>query len=138
MVIVQNRKYPEIICVRTVKPLEGLVVHIGFTDGTERDMDLEPYIGTGPIFAPIRNDPELFRRVYVDPETETLTWPNGADIAPETLYYEGTPPWAHSPSQRRLNSRQRKPAIRRARTATKASAKVTPTKRRKLKAASRI
>jgi Protein of unknown function (DUF2442) len=91
--IVQNPKYPEIICARAVEPREGFVVHVTFTDGTERDMDLDPYIGTGPVFAPIRNKPELFRQVYVDLETETLTWPNGADIAPETLYYEGNPPW---------------------------------------------
>ena len=90
----QKQKYPELVCVRAVDPRNGYVVHITFTDGTERDMDLDPYIGTGPVFAPIRNDPDLFRRVFVDPETETLTWPNGADIAPETLFYEGAPPWA--------------------------------------------
>lgn len=88
----QNQKSPELVCVRAVEPRQGYVVHITFTDGTERDIDLDPYIGTGPVFAPIRNDPDLFRRVYVDLETETLTWPNGADIAPETLYYEGPPP----------------------------------------------
>ncbi|MBI5303983.1 MAG: DUF2442 domain-containing protein [Chloroflexi bacterium] len=81
------------ICVRAVKPLAGFKVHVTFTDGTQRVIDLTPYIGTGPVFAPIRNDPALFRRVFVDPETETLTWENGADIAPETLYYDGDPPW---------------------------------------------
>jgi Protein of unknown function (DUF2442) len=101
---VQNPKYPELICVRTVELRHGFVVHVTFTDGTERDIDLDPLIGLGPVFAPIRNDPELFRRVYVDPETETLTWPNGADIAPETLYYDGNPPWlvdeAQTPKRR--------------------------------------
>lgn len=97
--------------VRSVEPRGNFVVHIIFTDGTERDMDLDPYIGTGPVFAPIRKSRGLFRQVYVDPETETLTWPNGADIAPETLYYEGDPPWADGktvtrrPSPRRVTAR---------------------------------
>ena len=91
--LIGNSKYPEIICVRSVKPLTGLRVHVVFTDGSERDIDLEPYLH-GPIFDPIRRNPHLFAAVYVDRETETLTWPNGADIAPETLYYDGNPPWA--------------------------------------------
>jgi hypothetical protein len=93
--LIRNPKYPELVGVRAVEPRERFVVHITFTDGTEREMDLDPYIGTGPVFAPIRHDPLLFRQIYVDPETETLTWPNGADIAPETLYYDGPPPWAN-------------------------------------------
>ncbi len=92
--IVQNTKYPDLVSVRAVEPLGGLVVHVTFSDGTKRDIDLDPFIGSGPMFAPIRRDPGLFRQVYVDPETKTLTWPNGADIAPETLYYGGQPPWA--------------------------------------------
>ncbi len=99
--IIQNEKYLEIVCVRDVQLRDGFVVHLTFTDGTERDVDLDPYIGWGPIFAPIRNDPALFRRVYVDPESQTLAWPNGADIAPGTLYYEGEPPWAKEAKPRR-------------------------------------
>ena len=98
--VMQNSKYPEIICVRSVEPRQGFIVHLVFTDGTERDVDLRPYIGTGPIFAPLRRDPVLFRQVFVDPESQTLTWPNGADIAPETLYYEGPPPWANEAKTR--------------------------------------
>ncbi len=112
--IIENPKYPEIVCVRSVEARHGFVVHLVFTDGTERDIDLDPYIGIGPMFAPLRNDPALFRQVFVDPESQTLTWPNGADIAPETLYYEGTAPWATSvksrsprkQSVRRKNKRQ--------------------------------
>ncbi|MBM3145238.1 MAG: DUF2442 domain-containing protein [Chloroflexi bacterium] len=63
------------------------------TNGSESDLDLEPYL-YGPIFEPIRRNRKLFSLVYVDPDTETLTWPNGADIDPDVLYYDGNPPWA--------------------------------------------
>ena len=58
-----------------------------------RTFDLDPYLH-GPIFEPIRRSPKLFASVYVDADSETLTWPNGADIDPDVLYYNGNPPWA--------------------------------------------
>ncbi len=99
--LVGSSKYPVLVCVHAVRYLGGLQVHLTFTDGTERDMDLGSYLH-GPIFDPLREDPKLFSQVYVDPETETLTWPNGADIAPETLYYEGEPPWVKDERRVRL------------------------------------
>jgi len=90
---VQNEKYPDLVCVRAVKPLDDLRVHVVFTDGSAREIDLDPYL-RGPIFEPIRRNRKLFVSVYVDPDSETLTWPNGADIDPDVLYYDGNPPWA--------------------------------------------
>jgi len=37
------------------------------------------------IFQPLR-DPEYFKTFTVHPEFRTLVWPNGADVAPETLH----------------------------------------------------
>jgi len=42
----------------------------------------------GPVFEPLRDDPELFAQVRVDEEEGTIVWPNGADVAPEMLYRE--------------------------------------------------
>jgi hypothetical protein len=38
-----------------------------------------------PIFEPLR-DPAYFARAYVDPDSRTVTWPNGANFAPDFLY----------------------------------------------------
>ncbi len=89
--IVQS-KYPELVRIRSVETLTGFTMRVTFTDDTRRDINLDSYL-EGPIFAPIRNDPAMFRRVFVD--SGALAWPNGADIDPDTLYYEGTPPWAN-------------------------------------------
>jgi hypothetical protein len=35
---------------------------------------------------PPLHDPAYFRKLSIHPEFQTLCWPNGADIAPETLY----------------------------------------------------
>ena len=76
---------------QTVQPLADFVVRVVFTNGTTRDINLEPHL-TGPIFEPIRRQAELFRQVRV--EFGALTWPNGADIDPDVLYHGGTPDWA--------------------------------------------
>ena len=75
--------------VKAVEPRDKLTVRVQFTNGEERDIDLAPYIGDGPIFRPLRDDPALFRAVTV--EGGTIAWPNGADIDPDVLYL-GLPP----------------------------------------------
>ena len=85
--------YPETLAVRAVEPLAGFTVRVTFSDGSQRAIDLEPYL-FGPIFEPIRSDPEMFRRVFID--HGALAWPNGADLDTDTLYYDGPPPWAES------------------------------------------
>ncbi len=78
--------------VLSAEPLDPPRMRVVFTNGEEREIDLSPYIATGPIFEPVRTDPDFFRAVVVD--GGTLTWPNGADIDPDVLYYGGAPPWA--------------------------------------------
>jgi hypothetical protein len=57
-------------------------IHVVFNDGVENTVDFSAWL-RGPIFQPLK-DQEYFKRFFVD--GGTVTWPNGADIAPETLY----------------------------------------------------
>lgn len=74
-----------LVRVRTVEPLDGFRVRLGFTDQTERIVDLGQFLN-GPIFDPVRRDRGFFRTVTVDQELGTIVWPNGADIDPDVLY----------------------------------------------------
>lgn len=57
-------------------------IRLTFNDGLEALVDFERWL-EGPIFEPLRS-PGYFSRFFV--EGGTVGWPNGADVAPETLY----------------------------------------------------
>ena len=73
--------------VTTVKPLDGYQLYLTFNDGVTKLVDLENEL-YGEVFEPLK-DRALFRQVAVNPETNTVEWPNGADFAPEFLYEVG-------------------------------------------------
>lgn len=60
------------------------VVWLRFRDNTSGEIDLEPELH-GPMFEPLRNK-AVFLQFQIHPEFRTLTWPNGADFAPEFLH----------------------------------------------------
>jgi hypothetical protein len=51
------------------------------------------------VFQPLRN-PEFFALPAVDPVLKTVVWPNGADLAPEYLYYGEETPYGRVEIQR--------------------------------------
>jgi hypothetical protein len=60
----------------------GYRIHLAFQDGREKTVDFTSWL-RGPVFEPLK-DIAYFQRFFV--AGGTVTWPNGADIAPETLY----------------------------------------------------
>ena len=69
--------------VKSARYVSGYKIWISFDDGTSGEIDLENEL-QGPVFDLLK-DPEIFSRISVDPELETIVWPNGADLAPEFL-----------------------------------------------------
>lgn len=82
----------DLVRIRKVEPLDDFNVRLEFTDGTSKDIDLEPYL-RGKVFDPLRMDQTAFRTVHVDERSGTIVWDNGADIDPDVLYHGLTPAW---------------------------------------------
>ena len=57
-------------------------IQLVFNDGVQGTIDLSDWL-SGPVFEPLK-DKAYFARFFV--EGGTVAWPNGADIAPETLH----------------------------------------------------
>ncbi|MGH2874076.1 MAG: DUF2442 domain-containing protein [Solirubrobacteraceae bacterium] len=60
------------------------VLRLTFADGLSAEVNVLDRM-RGPVFAEARTH-EGFAKVVVDPETGTVVWPGGADLAPDTLY----------------------------------------------------
>ena len=82
----------DLVRIREVEVLNDFNVRLEFTDGTSREIDLEPYLH-GQVFEPLRHDRQAFSTVHVDDGSGTIAWDNGADIDPDVLYHGLTPAW---------------------------------------------
>lgn len=69
--------------VTDVRHLGDHCLEVTFNNGSVKQVDLSGELH-GEVFLPL-NDVEFFRQVSVNPETNTIEWPNGADFAPEFL-----------------------------------------------------
>ena len=66
-----------------VRALPGYRLSVEFDDGVGGEVDLSERL-FGPVFEPLK-DVDFFARVEVD-EFGAVSWPNGADLAPDALY----------------------------------------------------
>lgn len=78
----------KLVRVRQAMIVEGRIVLVEFEDGSVRQIDLTPLMH-GPVFDELVENPDMFRQVTVS--GGILSWPNGADIDPDVLYYGLTP-----------------------------------------------
>ena len=83
----------KLVRVKSVKPLHDFVVSVDFTDGTTREINLEPFL-RGRVFENIRQNPSEFQAMKIDGRMGTIIWENGADIDPDVLYHGLKPAWA--------------------------------------------
>jgi hypothetical protein len=60
----------------------GYRIRLTFNDNLQKTVDFSGWLD-GPVFEPLK-DQAYFGRFFI--EGGTVAWPNGADIAPETLY----------------------------------------------------
>ncbi|MBI5344721.1 MAG: DUF2442 domain-containing protein [Deltaproteobacteria bacterium] len=75
--------------IKEARHIEGYKLEITFENGKNGIIDLQEYINKGGVFARF-SDFEYFKRFYINKELGVLCWPDGLDIAPETLYHEAT------------------------------------------------
>jgi hypothetical protein len=58
--------------------------HVQFEDKLNGNVDFQSFLW-GDVFEPIKEE-KLFKKAFIDETSGAITWPNGADIAPETIY----------------------------------------------------
>ncbi len=75
--------------VERLEYLEAYKLRLTFNNHVTQEIDLVEEL-YGEIFEPLQ-DVELFKQVFLNLETNTIEWSNGADFAPEFLYDLGQP-----------------------------------------------
>ena len=69
-------------------------IRITFENGKEGIIDFQDYLKAGGVFNSLK-DINYFKKFYINKDIGTICWPDGLDIAPESLYEKLT----KSPSQ---------------------------------------
>lgn len=59
-------------------------VWLRFADGLSGEIDLADELW-GTMFEPLKNV-EMFAKLRVDGDLDTIVWPNGADLSPQWLH----------------------------------------------------
>ena len=60
-------------------------LHLRFEDGIEGEVDIASMTDFTGMLAPL-TDPTYVAQVTPNPESSTITWPNGTDLDPDVLY----------------------------------------------------
>ena len=73
--------------VQRAKYLDDYKIYCLFSNSIEKIVDLKDELH-GEMFKPLK-DKNIFKQFRVDKLLKTVIWPNGADLAPYSLYYIG-------------------------------------------------
>ena len=71
----------KLVTVVDARHASGYRLRLSFSDGAVKTVDFSRWL-RGPVFEPLR-EMRSFKKFFV--AGGTVCWPNGADIAPETL-----------------------------------------------------
>ncbi len=63
--------------------VRDMILLLTFSDGARAEIDFSQWIERYPFFEPLK-DSDYFQNFTLD--GWSVSWPNGADIAPETLH----------------------------------------------------
>lgn len=63
---------------------KNFTYYIQFEDNSSGEVDFKPFLW-GKAFEEL-NEVDYFKKASIDELTGTISWPNGVDLAPETLY----------------------------------------------------
>ena len=69
--------------------MDGYKLKIWFENSEVRVVDLLAHLD-GPVFEPLK-ELSFFKAFKVNPDIETIVWPNDADYSPDFLYEIGKP-----------------------------------------------
>ncbi len=67
-----------------VKALNQFSIWLLFADNTEGQVDLS-YLSNKPVFKNWSN-PNFFKQVYIDSETNAVAWDENIELCPDNLY----------------------------------------------------
>lgn len=85
--------------VKEARYVKDYKIELSFEDGKKGVADFKGYAKKGGLFSRL-SEVEYFKRFFVNKELGVLCWPDGQDIAPETLYHKATdsplPAWMTS------------------------------------------
>ena len=75
-----------LVNVVNAKYVDGYRIEVAFNNGRTGIADFGEAL-KGPVFEKLRDESE-FRRFEVHKELDTVVWANGADLAPEYIYFQ--------------------------------------------------
>jgi hypothetical protein len=73
-----------LIKVTEAEYLEDYKILITFNNGKQKEVDLKDQL-YGEMFEPLK-DKNIFMQFKINKDINTIVWPNGADLAPYSLY----------------------------------------------------
>lgn len=73
------------INIKSFRIVNDRKIHFNFSDGTEKVIDFNPFIGEDKLSKPL-SDPAYFQKVELYENGRGIYWPNDYDFCPDFLH----------------------------------------------------